>query len=248
MANRISFWEEVSAYTSQMASLWHGNAGDALRSLIRKNNPKNICADFGCGPGYWLEALAFAHKLYAVGFSSNMLDQAKERAPIQTEFLQQNLSELSLPNPVDFALRFNAIMPEGHADALQIFRRLCGAMAEGGTLIVVVPAFDALIYSANAVHFHEADQGREEVSLRERLDTWSAWYSNPLGYVRNGNDTIVKYWLREEFEAVVQMVGGMSVADYIRLDRVKNTTGENPPEGCAPSWYHCWVLKNYGAG
>ena len=74
-------------------------------------------------------------------------------------------------------------------------------------MIIVVPAFDALIYGANVVHFHEADQGREEASLRECLDIWAAWYSNPLGYVRNGNDTIVKYWLREEFEAVVQRVG-----------------------------------------
>ncbi len=75
-----------------------------------------------------------------------------------------------------------------------------------------------------------------------RMDTWSAWYSNPLGYVLNGNETVVKYWIKEEAEEVFRIVGGTLVREYFRLDNVKNATGEMPPPDWQQPWYHGWIL------
>ncbi|WIY23563.1 hypothetical protein [Parasedimentitalea psychrophila] len=77
----------------------------------------------------------------------------------------------------------------------------------------------------------------------EKMDSWSEWYNNPLGYVRNDTGTVVKYWIRQEAEAVFSSVGGVNILESFRLDREQKTVSEALPEGLPKAWFWGWVLQ-----
>lgn len=243
MSEGPDFWDQTGEYCLSVTSLWHIPAGELLREKIRALSPSGTCADLGCGPGYWLHELANSATLFAVDFSSNMLSQAAERAPAGTIFVQQALQDLDLGNELDFALCLNAVMPRNHAEALRILGAVFSRLKSGGRIVLVMPSLEALLYSANISHFDMAATGREQESLEQKMDTWTEWYSNPLGYVRNSNGNIVKYWLKDEAEQVFDMLGGVAVEECFRVPHRSNATGENPPERFLPSWYWGWVLR-----
>lgn len=172
-----------------------------------------------------------------------MLDQAACRAPEITRFHQQSLAELNLPSKVDFALCLNALMPESHSDALQSLTRIFEALAVSGRLVLVLPSMESVLYTANMQHFAAAKRGKEAESLTERMELWSQWYSNPLGYVRNKNGAVVKYWLREEAEAVFQDLGQVRVIERFELERARTANGEVPPTNVKRPWFWGWVLE-----
>ena len=243
MDNRVRYWNALEDYPDRVASLFHMSCGDDLRQRIARLSPSGICADLACGPGYWLNTLGDAERIYAVDFSAGMLTQARTRAPDQTVFIEQNLRDLDLPEQVDFALCFNGVMPESHSDALRMLGRIAAALAPNGRLMMVLPSIEALLYTANALHFSAAQMGLEAQSLRERLDTWLEWSANPLGYVRNGNGTIVKYWQKDEAEVAFSMSGDWRVVERFRVLRDNNANGECPPEHLPKAWFHGWVLQ-----
>jgi SAM-dependent methyltransferase len=243
VADRLDVWDSLDDYPAEVYSLWHQTGGGSLHPRIQKLAPHGICADFGCGPGYWLSTLSGAQVIHAVDFSQNMLDQAASRAPEQTQFHLQSLSALTLPDPVDFALCLNAVMPESHCDALQILSGLANSLAKNGRLLLVLPSMESLLFVANMQHFDAAARGEEEQSLLERMELWSQWYSNPLGYVRNGNGTVVKYWLKDEAEAVFKQLGMLKVVDHFQLERGRTVSGETPPVGVKGAWFWGWVLE-----
>jgi len=158
-------------------------------------------------------------------------------------FHQQNLRDLSLPEPLDFALCLNALMPESHSDALQILQRLFDSLACGGRLVLVLPSMEALLYTANMQHFEASRQGKEEQSLINQMETWSQWFSNPLGYVRNNSETVVKFWLKDEAEAIFKTIGTVRIVETFRLDRDQKTLSEVLPDGVPKSWFWGWVLE-----
>lgn len=200
-------------------------------------------ADLGCGPGFWLDQFVDATVLYAVDFSLKMLEQAKSRAPAQTKFIRQNLNQLSLPKPVDLAISFNALMPESHEDALATLSAMKDCLKPGGRLILLVPSFDGLLYTANARQFDAATKGIEDEALTDSLETYMRWFNNPLGYVMNGNGTVVKYWLAEEAEYAFNLVGGLKVVERFKFDRYRQVTGKTTPTDALPAWFWGWVLE-----
>lgn len=239
--SRVAIWDRQSNYEKEVFSLWHVPCGDTLRDLIFANASRGPAADLGCGPGYWLAHLgALADPVYAIDFSPGMIAQARTRAPDHTVFLQQELSALALPQPVQTALCLNAVMPESHSHALAILRAVFGCLAPGGRLILVLPSFEAKLFSANINHFLAAERGQEEASLVANLDAWTECFSNPLGYFRNPNGTVVKYWLQAEAETVFERIGGVRKVECARLPFVRN---EQAAFDATQEWLWCWVLE-----
>lgn len=247
-SRRRDYWNSVDDYAGEIASLWHLDRAGIITSAISAHRRGDSAADLGCGPGYWLACLDEAPRLFAVDFAEGLLEQARGRAPAQTEFLCQNLAALDLPAPVDFALCLNAIMPESHTHALQIFERVFTSLAPGGRLILVLPSIEAMLYAANMMHFAASEDGKESESLTERMEIWAEWYSNPLGYVRNSNDMVVKYWLRPEAEEVFSMTGDVAVLSRFRVAHRRLATGETLDARFRPPWFWGWVLEKAERG
>ena len=201
--NRFAEWEKEAC---DLPRLFQHPFKDQLLQTISDYKQDGVAADFFCGVGEWLPSLASAKIIYAIDPDSTMLDQAKHRAPHNTEFFNQQLAHLTLPQSVDFALCFNAILPENHRNALEILKSIFACLADQGRIIMTLPSLESLIYTENMLHFEEASHGREAFSLNQRLAHWLEVYNNPLGYVRRG-ENVVKYWIKDEFETVITLTG-----------------------------------------
>ncbi|WP_260295981.1 class I SAM-dependent methyltransferase [Sedimenticola hydrogenitrophicus] len=208
MSTRIEFWNRMDNYEESIISLYHRpGTSQLLQRIAAIVTPETTAADIGCGHGYFLGELASAKRILAVDYAQNSIDQARTRAPRHTEFLLQHLAELALPEPVDLALCFSALMPENHTQALLMLERLTHSIKAGGTLLLVVPAMESLLYVINQVHYHEVRQGREKESISQRMSEFLSTFNNPLGYVRSSNGQVTKYWLAEEIVSQLQQAG-----------------------------------------
>ena len=241
--DRKTYWNSVRDYETEVNSLWHLPDQSVISSRIAPFAKGTVAADLGCGPGFWLHDLSAADRVYAVDFSEAMLSQAQRRAPEKTTFLRQDLSDLTLPEAVDLALCLNALMPESHADALLKLYRIFRCLKPGGRLILVLPAIEAMLHATNLSHFVAALHGKEADSLQANMDVWLDWFSNPLGYVRNPNETFVKYWARDEMEAAVALVSSARVTDRFRVRYRALPFGSPPPDHVAPPWHWGWVFE-----
>lgn len=200
-----------------------------------------MAADFGCGPGYWINSIRKANKIYAIDFSRAMLDEAAKRSPFNTVYLCQELSSVSLPEKIDFALCFNAIMPESHTHALSIFRNIFSTLAPQGRIVVILPSMESVLYTSNILHFFKAQEGKETESFDERISIWSEYYSNPLGYVRNSHGLIIKYWIKNEAEEVFRMTGKMKTISRFVIPYKTKAFPDNAKVN--PPWFWGWVLE-----
>ncbi len=237
--NRFAEWEKE---VCNFPHLFQHPFKDQLLQIISEYRQDGVVADFGCGEGKWLASLASAKTIYAIAPDSTMLDQAKQCAPHNTEFFNQQLGHLTLPQPVDFALCFNAILPENHRNALEILKSIFACLADHGRIIITLPSLESLIYTENMLHFEEASHGREAFSLNQRLAHWLEVYNNPLGYVRRG-ENVVKYWMKDEFETVLTLIGTMKVLEYKRLNAVEIRAGKPPKTNYTQPWLHAWVIE-----
>lgn len=204
-----------------------------------------MAADLGCGPGYFLDALSNARRLFAADWSSAMLAQARGRAPEGTVFVEQDLRDLDLPEPVDLAICLNALMPESHGDAAAILNAIARALAPGGTLILVAPSLESQLYTINMRHYSETAAGREDESMEHVLDSFMNWFNNPLGYVRAKNDQVMKFWLRAEMEAVLTTDIGLVVEECFKAPVFWRDFQEEAEWQARyePPWMWGWVAR-----
>ena len=217
MSDRLTCWNGLTDYEGQIVSLNHRPAGAAIRERVRKLlTPVTVAADLGCGPGFFLDALAGVPALYAVDWSAAMLDRAREDAPAGTVFLEQDLRDLALPQPADLAICLNALMPESHGDALGIPSAIARNIAPCGTLILVAPSLESQLYTINMRHYAETAAGREDESIEYVMDSFMNWFNNPLGYVRSKNDQVTKFWLRAEMEALLITDIGLAIEERFK--------------------------------
>lgn len=245
-AGRQSYWDALDNYNAEIVSLYHRAGANAVREALHTClSPGARAADFGCGPGYWLPALAPAAAIAAVDWSANMLAQARANAPAQTVFHHVGLDDVALDAPVDVALCLNALMPESHGHARDLLCNLGRQMAAGGALIVVLPAMESRFYVWNMAHAHAAWAGKERKSLVRLIRTFPKTFNNPLGYVKSGNHQVVKFWIAEEFEATVTRL--LAPTDLRRFKVPVAWTdfvaAADWQAGLEPPWFWGWTIQ-----
>src|SRR3954464_14257037 len=111
--------------------------------------PVDVALDAGCGSGRVTEMLLErCRHVIAVDAAPSMVEHARETLGDRATVLQQNLLELSLPEPVDAAFS-NAVF-HWVPDHPRLFGRLYEALKPGGQLEAQYGGY------GNVERFHEA--------------------------------------------------------------------------------------------
>lgn len=202
MNKRHQYWQSLNDYEKDIISIATREGGDTLRDLIKHIDPSDkVVADLGCGVGNFLSTLDGASEIYAVDWADNMLTQAKAQAPANTIYLKQDFRDLALPEQVDMALCFNALMPESHSEILPMLKNVLDCVKVGGHLIMVIPSFECRLYVANMKHHALIESDSEDFALQETMNDALDLFNNPLGYVNHSaKQQINKYWLEDEIK------------------------------------------------
>ncbi len=236
---RVDAWNRIEAYSTEIYSLWHHSSSySAIRKRIDKFSIGKNAIDFGCGEGYWLGELKNFKRIIGVDFSTNLVNKIS-KPTLHTEIVVADIGSLSYEHEFDFALNLNAFMPENHTAALKKFSTMLRALRPGGRLIFVI--FSAEGYQAfiNLLHFQRSASGDELGSLKETIDLFFEKSDNPLGYIRQGNGTVVKFWVRDEAEAFFRMSGTVEILEYFRVPHIY----DGPKIPGFDSWFHGWVIE-----
>jgi trans-aconitate 2-methyltransferase len=177
--------------------------------VLGRLNGAGTVLDAGCGSGRVTAMLLdrFAHVI-AVDAAPSMVEHARETLGDRATVLQQNLLELSVPEPVD-AVFSNAVF-HWVPDHPRLFSRLHTALKPGGQLEAQYGGF------GNVERFHEA---ADEVASREPFAEHLGGWVGPWSFT---TDEQARGWLEDAgFEQVEAWLEGWPMTprepkDYIR--------------------------------
>jgi trans-aconitate methyltransferase len=190
--------------------------------------------DFGCGPGNAIPFIDGFKRVYAVDFSENMLDKARERfaSSEQVEFICGDLAHTHI-KAVDVILAVSSVMPLSPQEFQDIIRNFLSNLKEDGEIIMVLPSFESNSFLHQLVVDDMASQGAsaEEVInalIKRQIDD----NYSPLGYIRSTSGMIQKHWLKEEIEYRLSPFGFQSIdieklelewgSQYLNYDQLKS--------------------------
>lgn len=235
---REQYWELVDDYPAEVYSLWHHEASaKVISERIADYAPcRGAAVDFGCGPGFWLPSLEKASETFGIDFSAHMLRLARENNSRRVKLVHADMSELQFQSYFEFGICLNALMPEGHSDAIHKIRSLTRSMALGGKIVIVVFALESHLTFLNMRHVERAIDGEESESIDEIMTKFEYYYNNPLGYIRERNGQINKFWLKEELEGFFGIAGGIQICEYFKVPREYDVSLFTP-------WFHGWVIE-----
>lgn len=113
-----------------------------------------VVADLGCGcgKGGLLKLLSESDNIatiYAVDYSDNMLQMAREAFPNNPRIMfkkldMTNLSELY--GKLDIAFSVNSILPREPRDTARILTEIHEALRENGKFVAILPSFDTVLH------------------------------------------------------------------------------------------------------
>jgi trans-aconitate 2-methyltransferase len=150
--------------------------------VLGRLSPAKVVLDAGCGSGRVTQMLLDrCEHVVAVDAAPSMVEHARETLGARATVLQQNLLELSLPEPVDAAFS-NAVF-HWVPDHPRLFSRLHEALKPGGQLEAQYGGF------GNVERFHEA---ADEVGAEEPFASYLGGWVGPWNFT---TDEQAEGWL-----------------------------------------------------
>lgn len=195
------YWEDLTDYEKQIMSVFATE--NVVIELIGGVSDKanKVVADLGCGTGNAMPFLADFQRVYAMDYSENMLDFAREKAGDNVEFIQSTLEEVSLPEQADLTLAISCIMPENPVHFYSIMDNVLANTKDGGELIMTVSSFESRTFSFHVTVEHLANKGMQPEEIEAVLEKDIVAYQyNPLGYMLTDGGLMQKAWLEHELE------------------------------------------------
>jgi trans-aconitate 2-methyltransferase len=152
--------------------------------VLDRLGPVAVVLDAGCGSGRVTQALlARCERVIAVDAAPSMVAHARETLGERATVLQQDLLELTVPEPVD-AVFSNAVF-HWVPDHPRLFERLHSALKPGGQLEAQYGGH------RNVEKFHEA---AEEVASEEPYATYLKSWTGPWNFT---TDAQAEQWLAD---------------------------------------------------
>jgi trans-aconitate 2-methyltransferase len=193
----VSGTRDWDAGTYHRVSDVHTEWADQLLSRLQLEGSETVL-DAGCGSGrvtaMVLERLPQGH-VVAVDAAPSMVEHARETLGDRATVLQQDLLELSVPDPVDAAFS-NAVF-HWVPDHPRLFARLHTALKPGGQLEAQYGGF------GNVERFHQAaDEAGAQEPFAPYLDGWIGPWNfttddQARGWLEDAGFVDVNAWLEE---------------------------------------------------
>ncbi len=198
--NDIEYWEKLENYEKNIISVFavKNNLTKYLKNIKNKKNKEII--DFGCGFGYAIHFIKDFKIIYAVDFSENMLNKAKEinRDYKNVNFIKGNLKTTFIKK-VDVILAVSSVMPKNYNEFDVIIKNFLKNLKENGEIILVLPSFESatFFYHLRADYLFKQNKKASEIQEFIKKAQINENYM-PLGYLITKINLIQKHWLREE--------------------------------------------------
>jgi SAM-dependent methyltransferase len=233
----------------------YGRSNTLTSAVERFAAPDLEVADFGCGPGKILPFLAQRfRRVYAYDFSDRLLEIARKRCKGLQNVVIQN-ADLSQRNDqiprMDFAISLNAVIMPDTEVRLKFLRGIASHLKSGGHLLLDVPSFESLFYSA----FRETEWHRKSghpPKKAEKLTDVSSLAGPRMsaqGVFKRGEEP-TKHYLREELVVLVRDEMNLDLIDILKMeyDWTTDLEEESVPDWMGAPFPWDWLVIARAAG
>lgn len=194
-----AFWEKVNNYEKEIISVFAIESSLTKEITNVKNKNTLTVADFGCGSGNSFKYLKEFKKIYAVDFSSNMLNMAKEKSLKKFILIEEDISTVKLKEKVDLALAISSIVPENFDDFYKKIDNILQNTKKKGKIILTLSSFESrlLSFQLDADFMYRSGLNPQEIMFNiKRMETNENL--NSLGYMFSHSGLVQKQWIKEE--------------------------------------------------
>ena len=222
-----------------------GTLEDTIRGLAHKDRE---AVDLGCGAGALLSLLSKRfRRVFAVDFSSALLDRAKARTRARNiDFIQHDLRDrLHTFVRGDITICVNVLIHPDAQSRMSILKTLAAATKPKGTAIVVVPSMESVMHVYRVLVDIQTAQGENrKKSVAQANKLFAKEVLSPAEGIVNVGGTSTKHYSMDELFDAIHTVN----LDPMRIERVEYPWSEEleslPPKLRArPPWDWLAVAK-----
>ena len=242
-----SFWDEVALrYDEEIFNTLTSDKHRRLVETVRKYaTDVPLACDFGCGVGRFLPLLAAcAQQVIATDFSARSLRLARQAVPPDSiEFHKLNLATRRQRfAQADLGLLVNVMIMPNRQHRTTLLENVRRNLASRGRLIVVVPSYEAAIYSYQRLFEWYLRDGSRPASILRKLDrTAHESTSSLVDGIFDIQGTATKHYLREELFVLFQR-HRFAVLEESRVEYDWQEEYEQPPSWMKEPWPWEWLF------
>ena len=241
-------WDAVAANYDKLifdslASDLHGHMTEMLDRLASK---RKTAADFGCGVGKYLPALAqrFGH-VVAMDHSAECLAIARRRCRhlSRIEFHAFHLGRVQPPIArVDVGLCVNVLLSPSDRERRTILQNIHTALKPGGRLIVLAPSLESALFTR---HRQDDSRRRARKSGSSGMTGAVRFTDHSPRQIADGhlrlNRVLTKHHLRQELELALNSAS-FAVEDVRRLEYDWKNEFDSPPRWMKAPYPWDWLI------
>ncbi len=205
-------WDRLAeCYHEEIVSPFYGNVKNPLvdeLDNIKGKKAKSI-AEFGCGHfNLGKELCSSFRSVHASDFSEKMIEIAATQNKFSNLILKvEDIRTISYKSKFDVIISVNSILMPSFKDNLKSFCNLFEALKDGGTLLLIVPSMESILYHGMLLlhsELLEKDIRKARISAKRKFEHGK--YDFFLGHYID-DDERQKFYYEHEIRYMLKKAG-----------------------------------------
>ena len=237
-------------YECEVVSVWDRDRAGLIKGCIEGQKGIDVstqrASDLGCGVGKFLPILAERYaSVEACDYAKSGLEKARIHGAHFSNIVyhQVDLCLDRMPfEPVDLVLCVNVLIMHSYDDRMRAWRSVVNQVAEGGCLLLVVPALESVLMEQHMEREASLDEGEScEASLANSMPKGTKAIDLHQGvHLLEGFRT--KHYFKNELKEML----GSSGFDDVKIQAIRYNSVENC-EAQSDSWDWFAIAKRPAA-
>ncbi|MBR9700089.1 class I SAM-dependent methyltransferase [Candidatus Woesearchaeota archaeon] len=238
-------WNKLaSKYHEEIVSPFYGSVKNPLIKELRKikGKKKRSVAEFGCGLFYLMEELKDFKKVHASDFAENMVKKAKKKNKYKhISIKREDMRKILYKDAFDIIISVNALLMPSLPDIKQSITNLHKALKEKGTLFLILPSMEAVLYHGLLILDNELKVKQKGAVKKAKQRFENSKYDLFLGLYKEGEEH-QKFYYKHEIQYFLKKAGFTDISfEKVLYPWDKNASDYEPFPGEEQIWD--WFVK-----
>lgn len=245
--NEKKHWNNIApTYNEEIFDVFKSDKNKILLNFFNKYADKDQHAlDFGCGNGKAFPYLAPRfRKVTAIDIAEELLNQARNTAYQNIDFVQADLSDIKTKLPtVDFVFCCNVIMLPEPEKNIFMLRNVKRALRSTGAAVIILPAMESYLFAAwRLIDWSKREGTLPEAIEADELSGFQVSKTDLLQGLLKINGVQTKHYTEEELKVIFPMAG-LSIISLQKVEYGWDSEFSSPPKWMRDPYPWDWLVE-----